>query len=499
MNREAFVDHLKAEPNDWDFIVIGGGATGLGAAVEAASRGYRTLLLEQNDFAGATSSRSTKLIHGGLRYLQQGNIRLVRESLLERGRLLQNAPHLVHAIDFALPAHSVWELGWYGSGLKLYDALALGQGIGRSRMLGRDAIQNVLPTVAPEHLRGGVLYHDAQFDDARLAVALAQTLAELGGVPLNYLRADRVLKNQGQIRGVVARDLETGREIECRGRVVINAAGIFSGNVLRMDDAAAPDNLTLSRGTHIVLDRSFFPGTTALIIPKTDDGRVLFAIPWMNRVLVGTTDVSAPETCLEPRPSTAEIEYLLDHIGRYLVRQPGRDDIMSAWAGLRPLANSSRRSTALLPRGHHIDVSPSALVTISGGKWTTYRRMGEDVLDAAEKVGGFDHRPSRTATLKLHKSSSNPAAAEESLHPELNVNASDIRRAVREEMARTLDDVLARRTRALLLDARAAMAMAQPVASIMAKELARGKEWERKQIGAFSNLARRYSCDGTME
>ncbi|HAV63712.1 MAG TPA: FAD-dependent oxidoreductase [Verrucomicrobiales bacterium] len=493
MNRNACIQRLEAEPGGWDFIVVGGGATGLGAAVEAAARGYRTLLVEQGDFARATSSRSTKLIHGGVRYLRQGNIQLVRESLRERGLLLRNAPGIVHSLAFALPAHSWWELGWYGTGLKLYDALAGGLGLGASRWLGRDTFLQEVPTIAADGLKGGVRYQDAQFDDARLALALAQTLLDLGGLPLNYVRVEALIKDRGRIRGVVACDLETGASLKCSARVVINATGIFSDAVRRLDEPNAPRRLTLSQGAHVVLDRSLFPGTTALIVPRTVDGRVLFAIPWLDRVLVGTTDTPVEEPDSEPRPLTVEVDYLLDHIGRHLVRAPARTDVLSAWAGLRPLVGSNRASaTARLPRDHDISVSKSGLVSIAGGKWTTYRKMGEDVIDAAEPVAGLQHRPSRTATLMLHEPRSSAAGVRERLHPRLSVTAEDVQRAVREEAARTVEDMLARRSRALLLDARAAIEVSSRVTAIMAQELERDAEWEMKQVVAFEKLAAGY-------
>ncbi len=336
----------------WDVLVIGGGATGLGTAVDAAARGYRTALLEQGDFAKGTSSRSTKLIHGGFRYLRQGNVSLVRESLRERGLLLRNAPHLVHAIPFVLPAYGVWQKFFYGAGLKIYDLLAGRLGLGKTRLLSREETLRHLPTLSPDGLTGGVQYFDGQFDDARLAICLAQTLHDLGGVAVNYCPVATLLKSNGRVCGVVARDTESGRELTIRARVVINATGVFTDAIRRLDEPAAKPIITASQGAHIVLDRSFLPGDSALMVPKTDDGRVLFAIPWHGHVVIGTTDTLREDAPLEPRPLAEEIDFLLEHAARYLTRAPGKADILSAFAGLRPLLGKAALGAdfAHLPR-----------------------------------------------------------------------------------------------------------------------------------------------------
>ncbi|HMJ65803.1 MAG TPA: glycerol-3-phosphate dehydrogenase/oxidase, partial [Candidatus Binatia bacterium] len=369
MNRDEMLARLVPPLRDsagWDILIIGGGATGLGCAVDAAARGYRTLLLEKSDFAHATSSRSTKLIHGGVRYLQQGNIKLVRESLRERGLLLRNAPHLVRTLPFIVPAYKWWEPAFYGVGLKLYDVLAGRHRLGRSEFLSRTETHNRLPTLTEEGLRGGTLYYDSQFDDSRLAIALAQTAANLGAVVLNYAHVTALLKTANRVNGVVARDVETDREYELPAKVVINATGVFTDSVRQLDEQASPPIVAASQGSHIVLDSDFLPAETAMIVPKTDDGRVLFAIPWHGKLLVGTTDVPANAPTDDPRPSDAEIDYLLNHIGRYLARKPSRSDIRSTFAGLRPLVrNGPTGNTALMPRDHTILVSPSQLITIT--------------------------------------------------------------------------------------------------------------------------------------
>ena len=509
MNREALLSRMTEQKALWDVIVIGGGATGLGTALDAASRGYRTLLLEQGDFAKGTSSHSTKLIHGGLRYLRQGNIRLIRESLRERGLLLRNAPHLVHPLPFIVPASGRAEMWWLGLGLKIYDRLAGKSGIEPSRNLSRDEVLHRLPGLNPSGLRGGVLYSDAQFDDARLALALARTVDDLGGVALNYMRVVAFRKQGEKICGVDAVDAETGREFELNARVLINATGVFSDAIRRMDDPEAPGMLTPSRGSHIVLDRSFFPGDTALIVPKTDDGRVLFAIPWQGSVLIGTTDEPVNDSEEAPNASDEEIAYLLRHAARYLAKTPATSDILSVFAGLRPLVTVGRgRGTSKLPRDHVVLVSQSGLVTIAGGKWTTYRSMGEDAVNAGADVAGLASRPSRTDALRLHGwtdaraasgygadakavdqlADENPAYRE-LLHPRLPYRVCEVIWSVRNEMARTVEDVLARRTRALFLDARASIEAAPCVAEWMGRELGRDEKWRAEQVAEFTRAA----------
>ncbi len=515
MNRDASLA-AAADGRTWDVVVIGGGATGLGVAVEAASRAYDTLLLEQADFAKGTSSRSTKLIHGGVRYLRQGDISLVLEALRERGLLIQNAPHLVHHLSFVVPVYDWWEGPFYGIGLKVYDALAGRLGLGPSQQLSRDETLERIPTVEPDGLRGGVIYYDGQFDDSRLAVTLALTLADLGGVALNYVAVVGLLKAGGCISGVAARDQETGRELEIRARVVVNATGVFTDAVRRLDDPSAAPIVAASQGVHLVLDRSFLPGDSAIMVPHTDDGRVLFAVPWHDRVVVGTTDTPVNEASLEPRPLEEELSFLLTHAIRYLTRDPTPSDILSAFAGLRPLVGAGEGSdTSALSRDHTILVSGSGLVTITGGKWTTYRRMGADAVTEAAHIGGLEERPLRTESLRLHGwiedtdpadprsvygSDAQPLRALEAqrpelaerLHASLPYRASEVVWAVQREMARRLEDVLARRTRALLLDARVSMEIAPAAAKLMAAELGRDEVWAAGQVEAYRELAEGY-------
>ena len=485
MNRDESLHAIADRSTRWDVVVIGGGASGLGAAVDAASRGYRTLLIEQHDFAKGTSSRSTKLVHGGVRYLRQGNISLVRESLHERALLLRNAPHLTRKQSFIVPAYGQWDRAFYGIGLKLYDALGGRFSLGPSKLISRAEALREIPTIASHGLCGGVQYFDGQFDDARLAIALAQTLHRLGGTPVNYMRAMRFTKQNGRVAGLIVQDVETGHEFEIAARVVINATGVFADDVRRLDDVSSARLVTASQGAHIVVERSFLPGDSALMVPKTEDGRVLFAIPWHGRVVIGTTDTPVTETPLEPRPLAQEIEFLLDHAARYLAKAPTGADVLSTFAGLRPLVKAgSNHNTARLSRDHTIVISNSGLVTITGGKWTTYRKMAEDVVNTAVSVGALESRRSRTQNLRLDELMTQP----DDLQPvdEMVVHA------VRHEMARTVEDVLARRTRTLFLDARGAIDAAPRVAAMMARELQRDAAWRAGQVEMFTILAQRY-------
>ncbi len=504
------------DPRVWDFVVIGGGATGLGTALDAVSRGYQTLLLDSHDFAKGTSSRSTKLIHGGVRYLARGEIGLVREALHERGLLRQNAPHLVHARQFLVPAYSLWDMAKYGVGLKVYDALAGNLRFGSSRWISRAETLETVPTLEPKRLRGGILYADGQFDDTRLAIALLKTILDRGGTALNYVSVTGLLKTRGLVCGVTARDVETGEEFSISARSVINATGVFADTVRRMDDEQAPALIRPSRGVHIVLDREFLPSQTALMVPRTEDGRVVFAIPWHNRVIIGTTDTAVDATPIEPSASEEEIAFLLRHAGRYLTRDPEIGDIRSVFSGLRPLIERStlKGTTAQLSREHVVLVANSGLVTVAGGKWTTYRKMASDAVDRAIEVAGLSSAPCVTANLRLHgaeerlDTSSLASYGSEAtdvrdliatrpgwdqrLHPSLPYQVGEVVWAVRQEMARQVEDVLARRLRALFLDARASIEAAPRVAALMAEELRWSEAWQSTQVEQFRFLARNY-------
>jgi len=474
----------------WDLLIIGGGSTGLGAAIDAISRGYRTLLLEQSDFAKATSSRSTKLIHGGVRYLQQGNLSLVRESLHERGLLLRNAPDFVHPLEFVIPARSWMEKLYYGAGLKAYDLLAGKLGMQRSQLLSLAETRHRLPALKTQGLAGGVSYFDAQFDDARLAVGLAHFITQQGGTALNYVRVTSLQKERGKVCGVEAVDGETGDSYRIAAKAVINATGIFSDEIRSMDDVSSEPTLALSQGAHIVVDRRYCPGKTAMIIPKTDDGRVLFIIPWLGATLIGTTDIPVKAPLLEPHPLYDEIEFLIDHANRYLSQPLGRSDIRSCFAGLRPLVKApSASATSQISRDHVIRVADSGLISISGGKWTTFRRMGADVVATAMRVAGLPQQPSRTETLPIHRD----ATESPSDRNEVSVPQDDfVRHCVRALHARTVEDVLARRSRLLFLHASEALRHAPHVAHLLAEELHQDEHWVATQIEEFRETARNF-------
>lgn len=522
MKRDEMLARLE-ERRRWDFLVIGGGATGLGIAVDAAARDYSVLLAERGDFAQGTSSRSTKLIHGGVRYLQQGNLSLVREALHERSLLRHNAPHLVHERPFILPSYAWWESPFYGAGLKLYDLLGGGRGFGPSRHLSAAAVAEALPTLRRQGLQGGTLYHDGQFDDARLAVALARTAADHGAALLNYCEAVAFTREtSGRLTGAVLLDRESDREYTLSARAVVNATGPFCDAVRRLDQPGAAAIIAPSQGVHLVLDRDFLPGDTALVVPHTDDGRVLFAIPWQGRTLLGTTDMPVPEAHPEPRATAPEIDFILGTANRYLTRRATAADIRSAFAGIRPLVQG-KGPTASLARDHSLFEDPySGLISITGGKWTTYRRMAEDTVNFTASRAGLRACPCPTYDLPIHGVDSGgeqPAALApygsdapaildlvrqdtalgEHLHPRLPAIAAEAVWACRNEMARTVEDILARRTRSLFLDAQAAGAAAPAVARLMAKELGRNEAWEQSQIAHFQALAAGYLGAGEEE
>jgi glycerol-3-phosphate dehydrogenase len=548
VSRSEMFGRFRSRAGSWDMVVIGGGATGVGVAVDAASRGYAVLLLEQSDFGKGTSSRSTKLAHGGVRYLQQGNVALVAEALRERKLLLDNAPHLVSRLGFVVPGYRLWDKPYYGIGLKLYGLLAGKYGFGRTRVLSRKETLACLPSVRFEGLRGGVLYFDGQFDDARLLINLVQTASEHGAALLNYAPVTGFARDaQGLVDGVIFRDAETGGEFEARARIVINAAGPFADAVRIKADPSATPIVAPSQGVHLVLDRSFLPSETALMIPRTPDGRVMFAIPWQDHTLLGTTDTPLDSVSLEPVALEREIEFILATASSYLARKPERADVLSVFAGIRPLARSGASGrTAELSRDYAVRLEASGLLTIYGGKWTTYRRMSEDCVNQAARRAGLPARPCVTRTLAIHgacgadplvcagppgpasdlaagpqEQARGPAAGPgvrstgplshygtdapavrqliehdpalaESLHPALPYTGAEIVWAARSEMARTVEDALARRTRALFLNARAATAMAPRVAALMARELGHGAEWELDQTQAFLKIAQGY-------
>jgi glycerol-3-phosphate dehydrogenase len=490
MNRPNFINQLSAIA-EFDICIIGGGATGLGIAVDAASRGYKTILLEQYDFAKGTSSRSTKLVHGGVRYLQQGNIKLVMEALKERGILLKNAPHLVRNQKFVVPNYKWWEKPFYGIGLKIYDWMAGSLGIGASQFLSKQEIIKLAPTLDTYGLNGGILYHDGQFDDARLAISLAQTAAVNGAVVLNYFSVTGLLKMQQTVCGVWAKDVVSGNDYEIRSKCVINATGVFTDAIMKMDDAKHDNIITPSQGIHLVVDKEFLPGDAAIMIPRTDDGRVLFAVPWHNKIVLGTTDTPVETILAEPIPLQDEINFILKHIGRYLSKDPQPTDVRSMFAGLRPLVKGKTKKTAALSREHYIAISESGMITITGGKWTTYRKMAEDAVNMAVEKNRLPIKQCITKELKLEGSEKALISADisECTNEEL---AAYIKTAVQQEMCMTVEDFLSRRTRQLLLDAKVAIEKAPLVAKLLGEELQKDENWVSDQINTFNNIAKNY-------
>jgi len=513
LNRSQQIQQLKST-HHWDIIIIGGGATGLGAAVDSAARGYKTLLVEQYDFGKGTSSRSTKLIHGGVRYLQQGNIRLVRDALKERGLLLKNAPHLAHPLKLVMPSYRWYETLYYGLGLKVYNFLSGKLSLGKSEMLSIKRTQQYIKGLDGKRLSGGVAYYDGQFDDARLCVTLALTAADVSATVLNYAKVVNLIRENEKVKGVVIHDTINNETYEARGTVVVNATGVFVDDVLKMDDDGLEKAVSPSQGIHIVVDKQFFPGEQALFIPRTDDGRVLFAVPFHNKVIIGTTDTSVEHPSIEPVPREEEVEFVINHFNRYVHTGLQRSDVKSVFAGLRPLIKiPGKKKTAVLPRDHTIWESKGGMINISGGKWTTYRKMAQEVILKSHYAGGLAYTRCQTETMKLHGWIKKPdyddplayygsdAAAirylqhqgySQTIHPDLHYTVAEVMWAVGNEMAMTVEDVLSRRTRALILDAKAAIEAAPLVADILMKEMNKDEVWKEQQLKDFYKVAEGY-------
>ena len=518
MDRSLLLSRLDDQEKVWDVVVIGGGATGLGCAVDAAARGYEVALFEREDFAKCTSSRSTKLVHGGVRYLQKMEVDLVREALHERGLMKQNAPHLVKDQAFVISNYSHWDNFLYFCGLLFYDVLSFGFGYGRSRFISAKKVLEYLPTSEVKGLKGGVVYHDGQFDDSRMAVNLAQTAVEQGAVVANYTAVEKVLHDeQGKVCGVVARDLVSGKEYTVKAKTVINAAGIFVDEVMQMDKPDMPKMVVPSQGVHLVLDMKFLQSDYAIMVPKTSDGRVLFAVPWHDKVVVGTTDIQRPVADSEPKPLDEEIDFILSTAGLYMNPAPTRKDIVSVFAGQRPLAAPKKegKSSKEVSRSHKVIVSDHDLITITGGKWTSYRRMAEDTVDKAIELGKIAKRKCATRKLKVHGWRPNPNLADhmyvygsdepailqmikenpalgERLSEKYGYTVAEVLWAVREEMALTVEDVLARRVRLLFVDACEAQKAARRVAEVMAEEMGKDASWIDGQVEAFVKVSNNY-------
>lgn len=494
MDREKNFTRIASREEPWDIVVIGGGATGVGCALDAASRGYEVLLLEKFDLGSGTSSRSTKLIHGGVRYLREGDISLVREALRERSIILKNAPHAARKLEFIIPCYGLRDELFYGIGLKVYDLLAGFHGIGGSQIISRAETIKRLPTVVQDGLSGGVVYTDGQFDDARLLIDMACEASRRGACIVNYASVESIAGSKESGFEVSFCDSETNAEYTVNAHSVINAAGIFCDEIRGIADNNTEPTTTYSQGIHVVLDKLFLPSDAAIMIPKTADGRVLFCIPWLGHTLVGTTDTPVDSPSFDPQPMEAEIDFVLETAGKYLAEKPTRADILSSWAGIRPLIRTHPNvATSKLSRGHELFIDPNGLVTITGGKWTTYRRMAEDAVNKAADIGGLERRKCVTKDLAIPPPS---IIAGEPLHPDLPYTTADIERAVRDEMARTVEDVLARRTRLLPVDASAVVGLSQMTADILGRELGRDAAWEAGQMESFSASVAKYLPDG---
>ncbi len=482
------------QTEEWDIVIIGGGATGLGSAVDAASRGYKILLIEQYDFGKGTSGKSTKLVHGGVRYLAQGNIKLVMEALRERTYLLRNAPGVTAISSFVVPVFGWWDKMFYGIGLKMYDLLAGKLSVGKTRWLNKKQAAQYLQGINEEKLYGGILYFDGQFDDARLAVELAATAVSQGATVLNYAKAEGLIKEKGKITGIVFRDTIENKIYTAKAKVVVNATGVYVDDVIRMDEPLQDKLVAPSQGVHIVIEKSFFPGSSAMMIPKTEDGRVLFAVPWHNKIILGTTDTPVKDILIEPKPLQEEIEFIIHHANKYLSKTITEKDVLSTFAGLRPLIKKGNASsTKVLSRDHTILISQSGLLTVSGGKWTTYRKIAEDVLERAITTGGLTKKECVTKTLRIGKGDRLIQNNGDSfLLTDAQYSEGDIKYFVEEEMAMTVEDVLARRTRLIFLNAKAASDAAPVVAKTMAMLMNKNEDWIAAQISDFKKLARQY-------
>lgn len=514
MKRNESLEQLAAA-SQWDIIIIGGGATGLGCAVDAASRGYKTLLLEKYDFAKGTSSRSTKLVHGGVRYLEQGNIRLVREALFERGRLLQNAPHVCHTLAFVVPSYKWWQKWYYGFGLWIYEFLSGKLSLGNTKLLSKNGALRNLPDLAAEKLSGGVLYFDGQFDDSRLAINLAQTATEQGATLINYFGVTGFKKEAGKIKAVLATDELNGTPFEITGKAIINATGVFADELLQLAEGHKEQTIAPSQGIHLVVDKHFFKGNAGMMIPKTEDGRVLFAIPWHDKLLLGTTDTPVKNITTEPRPLKDEIDFVIHHFNKYASSSIQYSDVRSVYVGLRPLAKTgAAKKTAVMPRDHHITVLPSGLVHVTGGKWTTYRSMAAHAVDKAVQWAGLQHKACKTNNLPIHGCIKNSDTSHLSIygtdaaairkmmeantglavtiHPQYPYTKAEVKWMVQHEMAVTVEDILARRIRLLFIDAKAAMEAAPVVAALMSVEMNKDAAWEKQQVEDFRKLAAGY-------
>ena len=513
MNRKDSIIKLN-KVLQWDVVIIGGGASGLGIALDASKRGYKTLLLEKHDFAKGTSSRSTKLIHGGVRYLQNGDITLVIESLKERGILKRNAPHLVQDLSFVIPTYDWWASPFYGIGMKIYDMMAGKLGLGKSEIISKEETEKLIPNISKKGLRGGVIYHDGQFDDSRMAITLALSADSKKTTLLNYCNVEGLIKKDGEIIGLNFTDLINSKKYQIKSKVVINATGVFAEEIIRMDQPKIEKMIQPSQGVHIVLERRFLKSKHAILIPQTSDGRVLFAVPWKNYVVVGTTDTHVKKASEEPKALNEEIDFILKNAGKYMSVKPKRDDIKSVFAGLRPLAaTSNKQSTKEVSRSHKIDISPSGLISVLGGKWTTYRKIAEDALNTAISINKLKKKKCKTERTKLFGFKRNVSWSDpmhvygsmkkkveslggindnKSLSKKFYISNNIIEWSIIHEMALTVEDILARRTRCVFLDSKESKRISPVVAQKMADVLGEDDKWIDAELKKFNKLIKNY-------
>lgn len=526
MRRYQLIRQIENPEIEWDMIVIGGGATGLGVTLDGALRGYKVAMFEQHDFAKSTSSRSIKLLHSGVRFLKRGDLALVREASLERGRLRRNAPHLVRKVSFVIPNYSRTEVFFHTMAQWVYDLLSWGKlSLGNSTPISTRMTQKYLPTIKQDGLRGGVVYQDAQFDDARLAINIAQSCLEQGATPINYMRVIKILYDKKKkVSGVVVKDMESDKEYQIKSKCIINATGISVDEILKMDNPEQPKTVKPRQGVHIVLDEKFLQTKHAMMIPSASDDRVLFAVPWYGKIIVGTSGVVRDYYSTNPSVLDKDVDFILETFGKYVTHKPERKDILSIFIGQRPVAANIKEGEKPreISRNHRIRVSKNNLITITGGRWTTYRRMAEDTVDRAIRMGLLPKKVCKSRMFKLHGYKLNPNVKShlhvygsdmpylkkmidnESmmaafLHADYKFTVAEVLWAIRKEMARTVEDVLARRVRLLIMDAKAAIETAPVVAQIMADEFGYKQAWIDQQVESFTAYAQKYLLENTEE
>lgn len=499
----------------FDVIVIGGGATGLGVAVESVTRGYRTLLLEAYDYGKGTSSKSTKLVHGGIRYLANFDFALVKEGLEERYYFLNNAPHVAKKQSYLIPFHGFFEKVKYSLGIALYDKFAKNKKIGKSRFLSKKQMLSQAPQINLRGLSGGAIYYDGVFDDTRMLVTLLRTFEEQGGVAFNYHPVTDFTYQGNRINGVKVLNSLQDQQLEFSAKVVINATGTLTDILLnKAEPQLQHKTISVAQGTHLVFDKAIFNSPHCLVIPETSDGRILFVSPWHDKIIVGTTDVPIEQPSIEPVAQPAEIAFILETLNRYTAKPVTKEQVRSVFCGQRPLVcDPTEKATKKISRKHEILETANGLISIVGGKWTIYRRMGEDTINYAVqrnylpasqsvtqnfKLFGYStsvlesvlsvYGSQADAILTIQKQTANFAK----IHPDLPYLQAEVIYQVREEHAKTVEDVLARRTHAVLLDAKAARQSAKLVAQLMATELDCDEVWVERQVQAFENFITAY-------